>query len=760
MCFSLTQTQEDAQMNRRTDWVRRWLPLAVVVVSAGAWSEMMSRKEGQNLPFVITTAVRTNASPVVDGRLGDACWAQAAVADEFVLYGGKGMAVEQTDARVLWDDSNLYIGMRCFDSDVAKLKKEGTERDGAAVFGDDCVEIFFIPPGNPVLKSMPDASSRYFHIAVNALGVCADETGMNSPERWNARWSAGTSIHKDRWEVELAMPWSALKTQPTDGEVWAVNFNRGLPARGTFREYSGWSITFAGFHDPDHFGKMIFLEQGAKPGVKAINPEIVARLVRATELDPVLDQTLAIVGEPQTKLRALSKQTKLPQITAALDAANNLADQTAARKRSLTALSPTELVDTWETLKGQYDEALRSAETLGAEAGFYADLTQAQLSGREPMPDFKIFILPPITNVRMLPRLPPTHALSTRTIELTACPGEYESANFGIYALADLKDVRLEASVLEGPAGAIPASALDLRVVKVWYQGGRGIGFQNLRLLTPELLLKDDSLVRIDEVRKVNILKMDKDAMRDADTLQPFRVPAGTTKQCWVTVHVPASAKAGMYHGAIRITPAEGSAVSVPVSLRVLPFELDEPEIICSIYYRAKLGTGAPKCNSERKTEEQLLAEFKDMLAHGVTNPTVYQPPGPDLERYLDLREQAGMRGGPLLFLGGSWGSGGTTAEGTIAMARKRGFSDVYFYGQDERKGDELRAQRAWYDKIHAAGGKVFVAGYKDSYEIMGRILDLPIFAHTPDVAIGQAYHAMGHLIGSYANPQGGVEEP
>jgi len=140
-----------------------------------------------------------------------------------------------------------------------------------------------------------------------------------------------------------------------------------------------------------------------------------------------------------------------------------------------------------------------------------------------------------------------------------------------------------------------------------------------------------------------------------------------------------------------------------------------------------------------------------------VTNPTVYQGLGADLERYFQLRQEAGMRGGPLLFLGGS---SPNTAKHVIALARKYGFTDVYFYGIDERSGDELRAQRDWYDRIHAAGGKVFVAGYKDSYEIMGDVLDLPIFASRPDVAMGEAYHAMGHLIGSYANPQGGVEEP
>lgn len=66
----------------------------------------------------------------------------------------------------------------------------------------------------------------------------------------------------------------------------------------------------------------------------------------------------------------------------------------------------------------------------------------------------------------------------------------------------------------------MPASAVDLRVVKVWYQSRRSIYIEKepfSHLLKPELLLKDDSLVRVDRQKKVNVLKMDKDAMRDAD---------------------------------------------------------------------------------------------------------------------------------------------------------------------------------------------------------------------------------------------------
>ncbi len=187
-----------------------------------------------------------------------------------------------------------------------------------------------------------------------------------------------------------------------------------------------------------------------------------------------------------------------------------------------------------------------------------------------------------------------------------------------------MKGIRLAATDLKGPDGTLPASPLDLRVVKVWYQAGRNIWFTDSRRLTPELLLKDDTLVRMDEARKVNILKMPKDAMRDAKVLQSFDVAGGMVKQCWVTVHVPPGTKAGTYHGTIRITPAAGASASLPVELRVLPFELDDAQIISSIYYTSSLGAKTGKSTGSAKTEEQLLAEFKDMRAHGLMHPNVY----------------------------------------------------------------------------------------------------------------------------------------
>ena len=742
------------------------LLLALAAASAiAAPAERMSRKADQTLPFVLTAAVRTGRAPTLDGRLDDACWARAGNAGDFVLFGGKGYATEKTEALTLFDDANLYIGMRCFTRDPAKLKAEVAHRDGA-VCTDDCVEIFLLPPASQVLAGFPE-SSRYFHLAVNSRGVQYDEVGMSAPESWSAAWECRTTVQADRWELEIAVPGAARRAPGGAGQVWGGNFNRGHVGG---KEYSGWSITFAGFHDPAHFGRVIFLDDWPRPGTKKLGPVIEARALRTFELEPLLRSTLDRLLEAQDRFRTLLARAKAvpPQVAAAEKEVRNAVAAARGRLRDLQKAAPEKVVSQWEALRAEYARLDRAGEALVARSVLFCGLTEAQLAGQAPVPELFAFAVPAITNHRILPTRLPADAKADAPLALTACPGEYESASFGVYALADAKAVQVAVTDLRGPAASIPADAMDLRVVKVWYQAGRNVGFLNERLLTPELLLKDDRLVRVDVEKQINTLALDRDAMRDAGTLQPVDLAGGTARQFWLTVHVPNGTPAGDYAGSVTVTPAGGAAVSLPLRLRVLPFALVEPKQICSIYYRGVLRADKPACTSEKKTEEQMLAEFRDMVAHGVTNPTVYQAPvgkAPPydftlLQRVFDLRRQAGMVGGPLLILGVGAGAPPELLKATTDLAKKNGFSDVYFYAADEASADALRAERAQFAQVHAAGGKVFVAGYDDSFEIVGDLLDMPVFAGAPDPVMAAAYHSVGARILSYANPQGGVEEP
>src|SRR5262245_55035615 len=66
----------------------------------------------------IAQAVRINEKINLDGRLEESVWDLAIPITDFVQnrpFNGQAPR-EKTEARILYDDANIYFGFRCFDS--------------------------------------------------------------------------------------------------------------------------------------------------------------------------------------------------------------------------------------------------------------------------------------------------------------------------------------------------------------------------------------------------------------------------------------------------------------------------------------------------------------------------------------------------------------------------------------------------------------------------------------------------------------------
>jgi hypothetical protein len=135
----------------------------------------------------------------------------------------------------------------------------------------------------------------------------------------------------------------------------------------------------------------------------------------------------------------------------------------------------------------------------------------------------------------------------------------------------------------------------------------------------------------------------------------------------------------------------------------------------------------------------------------------------------FQLREKASLPKGPLYTLG--IGTGSPTepeqleslkngVEKWIEVAAAHGYDPVYVYGIDEARGEKLTAQQRAWEAVKEAGGRVFVACYKGTFEAMGHRLGLAVFAGPPDHEEAKKYHRVGSQIFCYGNPQVGVEEP
>ena len=93
-------------------------------------------------------------------------------------------------------------------------------------------------------------------------------------------------------------------------------------------------------------------------------------------------------------------------------------------------------------------------------------------------------------------------------------------------------------------------------------------------------------------------------------------VPAGTTQEFWLTIHVPADARPGEYRAPIRVTTADGGAWQTELTLRVLPFTLRRSPRVVGMYWR-----------DEKPDAELLDTEARDMLAHGMSAVTLSRKP-------------------------------------------------------------------------------------------------------------------------------------
>ncbi len=95
-----------------------------------------------------------------------------------------------------------------------------------------------------------------------------------------------------------------------------------------------------------------------------------------------------------------------------------------------------------------------------------------------------------------------------------------------------------------------------------------------------------------------------------------------------------------------------------------------------------------------------------------------------------------------------------------MAVAREFGYTDIYFYGTDEAKGEQLTVQRAAWKSVQETGAKTFVACYLGTFEAMGDLLNLAVLAGRPVPEEAEKFHGVGSRVFCYAYPQVGNEEP
>lgn len=370
--------------------------------------------------------------------------------------------------------------------------------------------------------------------------------------------------------------------------------------------------------------------------------------------------------------------------------------------------------------------------------------------------DYTLHVVEPaVTNHLVLSEgpLPPVCHEKSR-IQLFGCRGQYEPASFVITAHKPLEAVRIETGTVRGETGEWPSQALDVRVVKEYYTRSTAGPMASV----PMLLVHDDSFLAVEPAPTSEdphaMKNVARGELRDTDRLLPVNIEK--RRQFWITVHIPDHAETGTYHGTLRVVPSNSDPMELQLDVEVYPFELNRPLVEYSIYYPVQLVADGVEdwrsgawSSGARLTKRQYLAECRNMLAHGLTNPNIYvgvqqRPDGTldasRLEAVLAVREEAGIGPGVPLYTMSA--AAEPVAESLTAAdkrqrsqtvievmnwAKVRGYPDFYWAGHDEAWGDWLLSERDSFQAIHDGGGQVFVACGSDFFKLVGDVLHRPV---------------------------------
>jgi hypothetical protein len=210
---------------------------------------------------------RASGPIIIDGKLDDKAWANAAAIEFVFPWEFQTGAKQKTHARLLWDDENLYVGYECDDTDIVAVYGE---RDDPT-YKDDAVEIFINPN--------PDQTGAYFGLEMNVRAVLYDYLSHNSAKyvfkRFNmqgvklATFIQGTlNVRGDKdkgWSLEVAIPWinfEEVAKPPVNGTVWTAALNRWDGVEPN-RRLSMWSDPLQpnpNPHVPARFGQLVFVK--------------------------------------------------------------------------------------------------------------------------------------------------------------------------------------------------------------------------------------------------------------------------------------------------------------------------------------------------------------------------------------------------------------------------------------------------------------------------------------------------------------------
>ena len=167
-------------------------------------------------------AVRLTEPLRIDGQLDESVYSTVPAMSDFVqtepVEGA--LATEKTEVWVLFDDEQVYLVARCWESQPDRMTVNEMRRDNMNIGRNDNVSWLF--------DTLYDRRTGVV-FEVNALGGRMDGQTTNEGRTnfdWNPIWNVEVGRFDGGWTIEAALPFKSLRYRPGRAQLWGFNVRR------------------------------------------------------------------------------------------------------------------------------------------------------------------------------------------------------------------------------------------------------------------------------------------------------------------------------------------------------------------------------------------------------------------------------------------------------------------------------------------------------------------------------------------------------
>jgi hypothetical protein len=168
---------------------------------------------------------RTTGPIKIDGDLSDEGWRGATKIERFYETNPRDNVepAVKTVGYLTYDDTYLYAAVEFFEPEPKSIRAPLGERDQVPSYTDY---------GGLILDTKHDGKTGVLLIAnprnVQYDSVSNDATGIEDAS-YDIFWDSATKILSDRWVLELRVPFSSLRYNPSNIQTWGVLLYRNRP---------------------------------------------------------------------------------------------------------------------------------------------------------------------------------------------------------------------------------------------------------------------------------------------------------------------------------------------------------------------------------------------------------------------------------------------------------------------------------------------------------------------------------------------------